>query len=1070
MADLLAVEFSKANYIHLLERAEIARVYREQTLAAGNGDYLKLGQVLGADGLLFLGTNTIGSDQFLTIDLIAVKAGVILSEQRFKWPLERSAEWAPAVARQIEPLTPKLGVLAKDAIPISVVNLRSAMQMTEAREAERQLTLLAIERLSQEPRLFVLERRRMESLASEKELKGVGETAFWDGSYLLDGTLDNNGYSEKTITLTARLVPPKGGAPVKIEVSGNRANYTEVINRLADKVLVSLKLGRSTEPWNADEEAEQFYAEARWALKWNLYPQARAAAESAWALGKRNSDSAGALFQAYSESAPRDPLYPRDVSVQAFPEADQFPRLIRALEILSQNPTKFFCGTNSSTFDRFSLAYEALFAAACQVESYYYAAEARVGHEEQLADLREKMRDAFKAMNAHPVSATNLTYRLQDARVCFDTLAWSEYGACFEQPEDAVPAYRELLNRGIVPKGLPRFIGWTWKDRQRVPHLMHEFIEETCANTNPAVRIKGLYLALLWDPGDENGSLQRAEQNLISAMWDHREVIFSSPENASLVERTKEALEKRYDDYSYFPFNHEPFASFKHRLRMDFLEHMGSTNPAVVQELFIKAVPARETAEQARELLPLVVSYRQKLAHPGMVDSLISHLRGVAGLPRTNSEVAGPVHPAEEMVNAKFIPWNLKQPNISPNRRPSFYGAVLREGRIWVRVQYSATNSWSRWDDIQTTYLAVDPQSGVTDEIHFPEEFGTPGALFEVSSDALFVESGGHLYRFKFSQRVWDEISTPVEGSTRLVWLKDRLFISRSDGLISVQPDTKSIQVLASSRRQPPANAADSLWESRTLIYAQTDGRLGALTESGCLTFDPVTEQWNMRPMPQGTNRYRGNSARFSSPAGSQWLLSGLVVRHYLVGFWNDNQPCQSLLRDEAPFSSPVSIDEKLLNPVRWDWPSEYSLEPASVYADDQKLWVLCPRIVPPAYGYVLKKPVQFADNRDATVFYFDPEFRGAISVPVKFEITDPSMNPFSPKMPELRMGQRWSGQIGNIDFWTKTPAGLAFANPQIGGHWLVPDAALEPKLELQRQALRKSSTARSNQASLEKT
>src|SRR4051812_30069369 len=98
------------------------------------------------------------------------------------------------------PLKPKLDVLAKDAIPISILNLRSALQSAESREAERQLTLLAIERLSREPRLFVLERRRMQLLTAEKELNGLDDSAFWDGSYLLDGTLDNQGYSKDTIT------------------------------------------------------------------------------------------------------------------------------------------------------------------------------------------------------------------------------------------------------------------------------------------------------------------------------------------------------------------------------------------------------------------------------------------------------------------------------------------------------------------------------------------------------------------------------------------------------------------------------------------------------------------------------------------------------------------------------------------------------------------------------------------------------------------------------------------------------------------------------------------------------
>jgi hypothetical protein len=859
---------------------------------------------------------------------------------------------------------------------------------------------------------------------------------------------------------------------VVIEVSGSRSNYTEVINRFADKVLASLKLGRSTEPWNAAEEAEQFYAEAQWALKWNLYPQARAAAESAWALGKRNSDSAGALFQAYSESVPQLWLNPSDVNVQAFPDANQFPLLDRTLGILSQNSTEFFGGTNWSTLERFSLAYGALLAAGGQLESYYYAAEARVGHEEQLANLREEMRAAFQALESHPISESKLIYRGQGtlAHESYKKLEWSEYGACFEHPEDAVSAYEELLSQNIAPAGLPRFIGWTWEDRQRAPRVMRKFIRDACSNSNPAVQIKGLLLALLWEPDDENGSLQRAEQQLISAMWDHRAVIFASPENASLVNLAAEALQKRYDDYSYQHLNHEPFASFRHRLRKDFLVQAASTNLDVMQKLFPNSNQSGETAEQARELVPLVIAYEQKLGKPGTVNWLITHLRQVAAIPTTNSEVADPIHPAEELIEAGFIHWNLKRPGISPTRRASFHGIILRNERIWTRVSYSETNGWSSPLDSQTTYLAVDPKSGVTEEIPFPKELGTPSLMFEVSSNTLFVEAGGHLYGFKFADRAWNEISAPVEGSTRLVWLKNRLFISRGDGLIAVNPETKSIQVLASSRRKPPENAVDSLWEQNTLIFARADGRLGALTGTGCFAFDPATEHWSFRPMLPGTNGYPSLSAKYSSTAGALWLLSGSQVRHYLVGFWNDDEPCQSLLMEEVPFKAGFPINEELLKPVRWEWPREFSLEPAAVHAEDNKLWVLCPRTIPDWYGYVLKKPVQFADNRDATVFYFEPEFRNAIAVPVKFEISNRSMDPFVPPalgMP--RTAQRWPEQVGNIDFWVKTPAGLVFVNPRIGGHWLIPDSALQPKLEAKRRELRNSSNIAVKQANLEK-
>ena len=74
----------------------------------------------------------------------------------------------------------------------------------------------------------------MQLLSEEKEFNS-DESAFWDGSYLLDGIVDQNSYSQKTLTLNARLTPPRGGKPLSFEVSGSRTNLAEVINRTAHR-------------------------------------------------------------------------------------------------------------------------------------------------------------------------------------------------------------------------------------------------------------------------------------------------------------------------------------------------------------------------------------------------------------------------------------------------------------------------------------------------------------------------------------------------------------------------------------------------------------------------------------------------------------------------------------------------------------------------------------------------------------------------------------------------------------------------------------------------------------------
>ena len=187
--DLLTVSLTKQGAVALLERAEVDRVYREQALAAGAGDYVKVGEILGADGLLVLSPGNEAQAEGLSLRLVAVRPGVIVSSVRSPWPVEDGAQWAEGMARRFATWVPKLAVRAGEAVPLSLVSLHSALPSADGKEAERCLSVLAVERLSHEPELFVLERQRIEVLGAEKELKGAEKSAFWDGSYVLEGVL-----------------------------------------------------------------------------------------------------------------------------------------------------------------------------------------------------------------------------------------------------------------------------------------------------------------------------------------------------------------------------------------------------------------------------------------------------------------------------------------------------------------------------------------------------------------------------------------------------------------------------------------------------------------------------------------------------------------------------------------------------------------------------------------------------------------------------------------------------------------------------------------------------------------
>lgn len=312
--DILTATLSGNQSLQLLERDEIEKVYREQGLTAGKQDYLKLGRLLGADGLLLLNITRTSQTTNMMARLVAVKPGVILADAAFGWPMKNTTQWSESAAAYLNSYIPKLTVQSGKAIPLSVVNLRSAVNTADGVETEQQLKQLIIQRLSQEPRFFVLERQKMQLLGDEKELK-ADDSAFYGGSYLLEGTVDQNGYSPDKVTIDARLTPPKGDAPISMEVSGSRTNLTEVINQLAAHITDALKIKSGVEPWNASDEAGQFFNEARWALRWGAYPEAQSAAESAWALGKTDLDSASLRLQSYlAEESAKVELFQKAVA------------------------------------------------------------------------------------------------------------------------------------------------------------------------------------------------------------------------------------------------------------------------------------------------------------------------------------------------------------------------------------------------------------------------------------------------------------------------------------------------------------------------------------------------------------------------------------------------------------------------------------------------------------------------------------------------------------------------------------------------------------------------------------
>jgi hypothetical protein len=543
--DLLTAELSTNSALRLLERSELDKVYREQNLATANLDTLKLGKLLGADGLLLISqrTDTSGGGMRFTapagsfaqpkatlsfqVRLVSVRAGAILDAMRSTCREDELPAWAELIVAHFAPDWRKVAIPPKQAIPISVLNFRSSVNSADARETELQLKLLTIDRLSHERTLFILERRRMAALSAEKELS-LDDSTFWKGSYLLDAVVDPGGYSPETVEVNARLTPPRGGTPVTCSAKGSRTNLSEVVDQLARKITLFLKSGPPAEDWKPDDEAAQYSAEARWMLKWGLFQEAQSAAESAWALGRKDMDSAILRIKSYLVPTTYDRQQrgsltvievgpSRETAARTPPTSADAERAERALVLyldFSQTldpkllkPDSLWC----------SLGVQDLVAASRVLQHFYLVPPAPAPVPERLQELRSAARAVSDWMKRLP--AMRNTYFIDDRIASSDEVYQNfvvhsnafrcalEWGAFWqERPEDTLALYRELMSGTLFPcirEGLwfrapnsPRLVDWASEDEKNLSALWDGLVNELSASTNNVPRLEAKALRL----------------------------------------------------------------------------------------------------------------------------------------------------------------------------------------------------------------------------------------------------------------------------------------------------------------------------------------------------------------------------------------------------------------------------------------------------------------------------------------------------------------------------------------------------------------------------------------------
>lgn len=987
MADVLTAEFTKNDKVHLLERSEIDRVYREQGFSAANRDDVKLGRILGADGLLVIDTLQTPKATNLLARLIAVKPGVVLTDERTPWPLPKMAEWSSLFGKHLKVHLPKLTVLQKDAFPISIVNLRSAVDSVEAQETERQLKTLTIQRLSQERQLFVLERQQMQRLQEEKQFS-ADASAFWKGSYLLDGTVDQKGYDKDKVILNVQMTPPKGGAAMRFEVSGSRTNLSDVIGQLATNVTGFVHVKTSAPEWKAADEAEMYLAEAKWALQWGMYPEAQSAAEAAWALGKKDLAHATLRIKAYIEEIPTvcvpnliyfasDKNGLKFVSDGDSPNPRVCDSALHALgyyyEFARTSPDgepRIIVARGGdwhdwSYSDSYRMGLDCLIAASQVLNDYCYHPESQEAVAEKLIELRRMARVVAemisKSPSVHdgyfigerPATSGELSPRFHDSPNIYDCMVlWG----CFwqDKPEVCVELYRNLMSSPVfcyihndfwtrLPR-MPRMAAWNDSDRSRIPTVWGNFVQEMHASTNMLLQFEAQALAVT-DAANPK-AMALAFTNLFDQIVQNQ---------GALVTNNVEQLYENWglDDL----LNSDEGDGIFHLRNVDDMESMRDSLRAAYDSKYKPMFASMQHAGITRSLLEKQKRYLKgtnlnRILNP-TAQQPASEPKAQAPKPIAVSTppVAVPVFTnAPEIVTnviavRKFIPIPLESLEVFNNTETEIAAHHWMEGRLIVDFDVSTViHTYGLLGKVLSTSYSWQPAIGIYDPsaekwdiIDCPRlDPGERNRFYHrtvLLNGELFNCDGNRLQKYDLKKRKWQTLEISAGVNYEIFSVNGHLYAADHDMIFEIVDGGSKTRILASKRRQPPASILDTQNLGLPTLFAGPNHSLRVCCKEMNFT-------WNIHTWTGTDWRKEFVISHVSSPP--EMMSDGCMLRYAADG---RNEPMRlSFLPTET---STVELDlwQKNLSDINTAFPF-FSHPGAKLTSPGKPLWKMSPELM----------------------------------------------------------------------------------------------------------------------------
>jgi len=779
----------------------------------------------------------------------------------------------------------------------------------------------------------------------EKAL-ALEEKSFWTGGYLLEGLIDREGSSRDTISINAELVPPANGKRINVDVSGPRRNLPEIAEQLARRILSELQTDKSNPKWDQDAEAERFEQESAWAMRWQMWPETYAAAESAWELGRHTEAVATARLKgllgqtapdsAFNYDAPRtthiantqrqyDPV--RDVAWTSNPpQPTDVAHAIEAASVYAGISSLPDCTWKTNT-SWVSLGTNVLSSASAVIAHQYLYNWRSNRYHQDLPLLREAVRGLASALPKQEIAALSL--RMGGY--------WQETPAataqvCRQNIESGEADPRLLFSRTPYE---PFWVGWTRADREYGVRQWDAFISGLQRSTNRMVRAQAALLRLYKARLDPD--IARAQEEFLDAVLDDTRARFS-PEVSVLV----------LDAFDLVWSNRctNPLTLRRERLHSAWRAYdpaRGKNNPRKEINARLQIAPPRATTPTraptppsasgtpvfriTRHLAPMFTDRRGELL-PARADRWVVH---------DGQVITVGFHP---MARAMWPP---------PADGPHVIEIDMSTGRSRMLPQV----------------LKHEPDLAIK---------------FQVIGNEVFWIAGenqlGILQRRSAGSRLC-KVDMPLLQS-ELIALGSRLFIVSGDYLAEFSTADQSVKLLASKRRKPAATQLDS-WSGWTALP-----RLWVHSTGALLAHVGGTNVWAYNPSSGDWMEWRYSQDRAGAP--STLSYDSGFARCLDERVWIDGT--REVL---------LSTDRSRL--PRWPIPLDFPLTPgvsmgrsAHRYSDGTNLWLLMQPMTTVSRSNTTS--VVRLTDRDLTLLWFDPKWEIPRTIPLQFAIQEGQAKP----------------------------------------------------------------------------